>query len=165
MSENISRLVDGDVDAAELDAVCASLKSGEAMATWTCYHAIGDALRGEIAVTRDVRGAVASRLAGEPTVLAPRRSVPSTPASWAWAAAATLAAVSVVGWTAYSLVDSTPAGLARMRDAGTMQAAEVRPATVPTDLLFAHQEYAPSIMLQGVGPYLRDVAVTREVKP
>jgi len=165
MSENISRLMDGEVDDAELDGICAMLKSGDAMATWTCYHAIGDVLRGEIAVTRDVGAAVARRLADEPTVLAPRRSVPSGPASWAWAVAATLAAVSVVGWTAYSLVDATPAGLARVRDAGTMRAAEVRPATVPTDLLFAHQEYAPSSMLQGVGPYLRDVAVTRELQP
>ncbi len=165
MSENISRLMDGEVDEAELDAVCGTFKSGDAMATWTCYHAIGDALRGEVAVTRDVRAAVARRLAEEPTVLAPRRSMPSRPASWAWAAAATLAAVSVVGYTAYSLVDATPAGFARVRDSGTMRASEVRPATVPSDLLFAHQEYAPSSMLQGVGPYLRDVAVTREVQP
>lgn len=165
MSEDISRLMDGEVDGVEMHAMWQALRHPHATVTWTCYHAIGDALRGEIAVTRDVRRAVASRLAGDPTVLAPRRSVPSTPASWAWAVAATLAAVGVVGWTAYSLVDSTPAGLARMRDAGTMRAAELRPATVPTDLLFAHQEYAPSIMLQGVGPYLRDVAVTREVQP
>ncbi|MGA8032016.1 MAG: sigma-E factor negative regulatory protein, partial [Casimicrobiaceae bacterium] len=70
MSENISRLMDGEVDEAELDAVCGTFKSGDAMATWTCYHAIGDALRGEVAVTRDVRAAVARRLAEEPTVLA-----------------------------------------------------------------------------------------------
>jgi sigma-E factor negative regulatory protein RseA len=165
MSENISRLMDGEVDATELDAVCAALKSGEAMASWNCYHVIGDALRGEIPATRDVRAAVARRLADEPTVLAPQRSVPSRPAAWAWAAAATLAAVSVVGWTAYSLIDATPAGLAKAGDAGAMRASEVRVATVPTDLLFAHQEYAPASMLQGVGPYLRDVAVTREVKP
>ncbi|HMA30853.1 MAG TPA: sigma-E factor negative regulatory protein, partial [Casimicrobiaceae bacterium] len=128
MSENISRLMDGEVDEAELDAVCAALKGGDAMATWTCYHAIGDALRGEVAVTRDVRAAVARRLAEEPTVLAPRRSMPSRPASWAWAAAATLAAVSVVGYTAYSMVGATPEGLARVRDAGTMRAADARPA-------------------------------------
>lgn len=165
MSESISRLMDGEVDATELDAVCATLTSGEAMATWTCYHAIGDALRGEVAVTRDVGAAVWRGLAAEPTVLAPQRALPPRPASWAWAVAATLAAVGVVGWTAYSLVDSAPAGLARVRAAGTMRAADVRQATVPTDLLFAHQEFAPSGMLQGAGPYLRDVAVTREISP
>ena len=62
MNEQISRLVDGEIDAVELDAVCAHLKGEAGMATWTCYHTIGDALRGETAVTRSVRSAVAERM-------------------------------------------------------------------------------------------------------
>ena len=55
MNERISRLMDGEIDAAELDVVCTSLKGRDAMLTWACYHTIGDALRGESAVTRSVR--------------------------------------------------------------------------------------------------------------
>jgi sigma-E factor negative regulatory protein RseA len=165
MNEQISRLMDGDLDASELDAVCAMLKSDAAMSTWSCYHTIGDALRGESAVTRSVAAPVARQLAGEPTVLAPRPRPVSRPASWAWAAAASIAAVAVVGWTAYSLIDATPAGIAKAGEAGTMRAAQIRPLTVPPDYLLAHQEYAPANALQSVGPYLRDVAATSPLRP
>ena len=158
MNEKISRLMDGEIDASELDAVCAMLKNDAAMATWSCYHTIGDALRGETPATRNIGAVVARQLATEPTVVAPRARPLSRPASWAWAAAASVAAVTVVGWTAYSMVDATPAGIAKAREAGSMRAAQVRPMTVPADYLLAHQEYAPANALQGVGPYLRDVA-------
>jgi hypothetical protein len=108
---------------------------------------------------------VARQLEGEPTVLAPRLHGVERPASWAWALAASLAAVTVVGWTAYSLVDSTPAGFAKAGEAGTMRAAQLRPPSVPADYLLAHQEYAPANALQSVGPYLRDVAATSPVRP
>ena len=165
MNEQISRLMDGEIDASELDGVCAMLKGDAAMVTWSCYHTIGDALRGETAVTRSVRTAVARQLEGEPTVLAPRLRGVASPVSWAWALAASLAAVTVVGWTAYSLVDATPAGLAKAGEAGTMRAAQLRPPTVPADYVLAHQEYAPANALQSVGPYLRDVAATSPVRP
>ena len=89
----------------------------------------------------------------------------SGPAAWAWAAAASIAAVTVVGWTAYSMIDATPAGFAKAREAGTMRAAQLRPATIPADYLLAHQEYSPANVLQGVGPYLRDVAASTPVGP
>lgn len=165
MNEHVSRLMDGEVDASELDAACAMLKGDVAMTVWNCYHTIGDALRGETAVTRNVGAAVSRRLTAEPTVLAPRMRAVSRPASWAWAAAASLAAMTVVGWTAYSMIDATPAGFAKAREAGTMRAAQLRPATVPADYLLAHQEYAPANALQGVGPYLRDVAATGALRP
>lgn len=165
MNEQISRLVDGELDASETDGVFALLKGDAAMATWSCYHTIGDALRGETAVTRSVGPGVSRQLAEEPTVLAPRMRTVARPASWAWAVAASLAAVAVVGWTAYSLIDATPAGLAKVGEAGTMRAMQVRPPTVPPDYLLAHQEYAPANALQSVGPYLRDVAAASPLRP
>jgi sigma-E factor negative regulatory protein RseA len=165
MNEQISRLMDGEIDASEIDGVCAALKSDAAMATWNCYHAIGDVLRNETAVTRNIGYALSRQLAGEPAIVAaPPRKV-SRPESWALAAVATLAAVSVVGWTAYSMVDATPAGFAKMREASTVSAARMRPAaSLPADYLLAHQEYAPANALQGVGPYLRDVAASTPVR-
>jgi sigma-E factor negative regulatory protein RseA len=164
MNEQISRLMDGEIEASETDAVFAMLKNRTAMITWSCYHTIGDALRGETAVTRNIGEAVSRQLSSEPTVMAPRRRPASRPAAWAWAAAASVAAFTVVGWTAYSLIDAAPAGLAKASEAGTMRAAQIRPLTIPADYLLAHQEYAPANALQGVGPYMRDVAATTPLR-
>ena len=49
MNENISRLMDGELDDAELDRCMAELKSADATQTWACYHVTGDTLRGEVA--------------------------------------------------------------------------------------------------------------------
>jgi len=168
MNERISRLMDGEADASEMDGLCELARSDAAMETWNCYHTIGDALRGETAVTRNVGSAVARQLSNEPTVLAPRTPAPAHPnvtriATWAWAAAASIAAVTVVGWTAYSMFDA-PSTFAKA-GSGTARAVQVRPATIPADYLIAHQEYAPANALQGVGPYLRDVAAASPLRP
>jgi sigma-E factor negative regulatory protein RseA len=165
MNEQISRLMDGEIDAAEMDRVCAMLKSEAHIATWSCYHTIGDALRGETAATRNIGAALSRLLAKEATVLAPRSRGESGAAAWAFAAAASIAAVAVVGWTAFSMIDAAPAGFAKAREAGTMSASELRPAAIPADYLLAHQQYAPANALQGVGPYLRDVAASTPLRP
>jgi len=133
------------------------MKRPEAIATWTCYHVIGETLRGTPVAVVAVREAFAARLATEPTVLAPRpRPAPSGLVTWGFAAAATVAAVTVVGWTAMSVLGDTPAAVAKAGEASAVSAARVRPATIPADYLLAHQEYAPGA-IQGVGPYLRAV--------
>jgi len=163
MNENISRLMDGELDDAELQSVLSGLKQPAGVATWACYHAIGEALRQQVhfgAYALGVAPRLAERLAAEPTVLAPRRVALERTATWAWAAAATIAAAGIVGWTALSLVDDTPAAMAKAGEAGTLRAAQVRPApSVPSDYLVAHQEYSPATALQVVGPYLRAAAV------
>jgi len=165
MNENISRLMDGDVEASELDTVCVVLKRQDAMATWTCYHVIGDTMRGSGAPREGFASAFAKRFADEPTVLAPPRARPATIATWGWAIAATLAAVTVVGWTASSLLAETPAAVAKAGEATAVSAARVRPATIPADYLLAHQEYSPGAAIRGVGPYLRAVATQDGDRP
>jgi sigma-E factor negative regulatory protein RseA len=169
MNEKISRLMDGELDGPELQSALASLKSGEAHRTWACYHAIGDVLRGDMparAFACGLKPALAAQLAAEPTVLAPRRTMVEKTATWGWAAAATIAAAGIVGWTAFSLVDDTPAAVAKAREAGSLRAAQVRPAaTVPSDYVVAHQEYSPAGSLQAVGPYLRAAAIQSEARP
>ena len=158
MSENISRLMDGELPDDQLDSVCSGLARPEAYASWACYHVIGDALRGDCRAAPGFAARFTQKLAAEPTVLAPRRRVAQRTASFGWAAAATLAAVAVVGYTAFSLVDDTPAAIAKAREAGAVRAAQVRPQVrVPADYLLAHQEYSPAIALQGVSPYVRAV--------
>jgi sigma-E factor negative regulatory protein RseA len=160
MDEHISRLVDGELDDLEVDAVCAQLKRGEAMETWLCYHAIGDALRGADRASPDFVRRFAARLDAEPTVLAPRTRPPRRAASRAWAAAASVAAVAVVVAAAVSMMDTQPAAmaLAKAREASTVRAAQVRPQGVPADYLLAHQEYSPATQIQGIGPALRVVS-------
>ena len=48
--EEISLLMDGELDAERVERVCGSLRQAPCVATWVCYHVIGDALRIEFAV-------------------------------------------------------------------------------------------------------------------
>ena len=74
MREQISRLMDGDLDDAEVDARLPRAEAARRRrVTWVCYHVIGDALRGDPARRRAGFAArFAARLAAEPTVLAPQ---------------------------------------------------------------------------------------------
>jgi len=167
MNENISRLMDGELDASEMEAVCVALKRQDAMGMWTCYHVIGDAMRGSGVPREGFAASFAKRFAEEPTVLAPAtlRTRPSTIATWGWAMAATLAAVTVVGWTATSLLGETPAAVAKAGEATAVSAARVRPSTIPADYLLAHQEYSPGAAIRGVAPYVRAVATQDGDRP
>ncbi|MCC6867752.1 MAG: sigma-E factor negative regulatory protein [Burkholderiales bacterium] len=168
MNEKISRLMDGELDAAEFERCCAQFGAAEARTTWLCYHVIGDHLRGTGSGGNGgaaLRARMHAALAAEPTILASARPRSTArPATFAWAIAATLAAVTVVGWTALSIVDVPPNGVAKAREAATIRAAAVRaPAgDLPNEYLLAHQEYSP-LALQGGAPYLRSAAATAPV--
>lgn len=157
MNEDLSRLMDGELDDGDIDRVLGGSRDPQALVTWACYHVIGDALRGTAGGTRLPRG-FEQAFAAEPTVLAPRQRLPRPVATWAWAAAATLAAVTVVGWTAMSLTETPGTAVAKAREAGAVTAAQVRPQVLPQDYLLVHQEYSPATALQGVRPYLRAVS-------
>jgi sigma-E factor negative regulatory protein RseA len=157
MGEEISRFMDGEVDGAEADAVYRQLKHSEGRATWVCYHVIGDTLRGSARYLPGFSERFARRIAEEPTVIAPKRRA-SQGLPFAWAAAATLAAVVVVGWVAVTLFDTRPTTLATAREAGAVRATMARAQPVAPDYLIAHQEYSPTTQIQGVGPYLRAVS-------
>ena len=165
MNENISRLMDGEVDAQEFDLFCAEMKSPEAMNAWACYHVIGDQLRGAHGVSAGFAARFRAALVAEPTMLAPQlaaspqRRRTEHVATAAWAIAATVAAVTVVGWTAFSMVDAPPTAVAKAREAATVRAAQIK-SELPADYLLAHQEYSPSTAIQSTGPYLRAVSVT-----
>ncbi len=168
MNENISRLMDGEVDAVEFEQICGSMRSQDAMVAWACYHVIGDQLRGTHGQgthgsSLQLSARICAALSAEPTILAPAAARPqgTKVATTAWAIAATLAAVTVVGWTAFSMVDAPPTAMAHARQAATVRAAQVTPpGDVPQDYLIAHQEYSPSMVGQSTGPFLRAVVVT-----
>ena len=161
-AEEISLLVDGELDVERIEGVCTRLRDADSMTTWVCYHVIGDALRGSSAIMPGFAARFATQLAAEPTVLSPPRRGPAL-AAVAWAAAATVAAVSVVGWVAMTTLPigdtSLPAALATARQAASVRAADTRPA-VDNEYLLVHQEYSPTTAIQGARPYLRAVAAT-----
>ncbi len=158
--EEISLLMDGELDAHSVDGVCAGLRESRCVATWVCYHVIGDALRGSAAPTPGFAARFAEKLAAEPTVLAPQPRK-TAPAPMALAVAATVAAISVVGWVALSTMPSptTATAIATARQAASVRAADAR-RPVDNEYLLVHQEYSPTTAIQGVRPYLRAVAAS-----
>jgi sigma-E factor negative regulatory protein RseA len=157
MGEPISRLMDGDLDDAAAELAFAELKRPDGVEAWVCYHVIGDALRRTSDPMPGFAARFAARLDAEPTVLAPMpRHSHRLP--FAWAVAATAAAVMVVGWVAVSTLDPQPTALARAREAAAVRSVQGGLQPVSPDYLLAHQEYSPTTQIQGVGPYLRSVS-------
>jgi len=157
MGDDISRLMDGELDDETFADVFDALKRADGLDAWVCYHVIGDALRGATGVSPGFSTRFAARLAAEATVLAPQAKPVRPLATYAWAAAAGVAAVSLVGWVAFGTLDSERA-MAKAGEATTVRAAQLKRQTLPADYLLAHQEYSPTTQIQGVGPYLRAVS-------
>lgn len=160
--EQISALMDNEATAQE--AHQAMMRLGDnpaARQSWAAYHLIGDAMRGQHAPL-DVSAGVSAALQNEPTVFAPRRlSKPGNPLALALSAAASISAVAVVGWLAFSTdsVMQPRVDVARNNPVTV----EPLPVSAPTDgqmndYLLAHQGVSPSTGLQGVAPYVRTIA-------
>lgn len=162
--EEVSLLMDGELDAEHVEHACHALRETAAMETWVCYHVIGDTLRGCTLLAPGFARRFAGRLAGEPTVLAPSQRQPAR-AAIAWAIAASGAAVAVVGWVALTTMPALPAAVATVQQATAVRAADAR-RLADNEYLLAHQEYSPTAPIQGVRPYLRTaVADAPDARP
>ena len=153
--EEISLWMDGELDPERSERACDGCRAAAPMAIWEQYHQIGDCLRGFGAVAPGFRERFGARLGAEPTVLAPR--VRPTPIAVAWALAASIAAIGVVGWVAMTTMSVPPAAVTTAQQAAVVRPADVRRPVV-NEYLLAHQEYSPTTAIQGVRPYLRAVA-------
>ena len=141
------------------------MRQPDAVATWVCYHVIGDTLRGGAPLTPGFADRFAARLASEPTVIAPA-ATPARPIPTAWALPRPWPPVAVVGWVTYATLDTSPTAMAKAREAATIRAAQVRPHAVPADYLLAHREYSPTAPIEGIGPTLRTAtAAGPDVRP
>lgn len=167
MKEKLSAIIDGEIEG----DVCVHLNQlrsdPELRAAWDTYHLIGDALRGH--ACPEIAPRVISRLREEPTVLAPSRAR-RTARRIGWygmSAAASVAAVAVVAWTAFPgwHTESQVAGNAVAT--GTEIPAENLLVSLPDpdveNYLLAHQPYSHVSAMQGVAPYMRSVAEERRV--
>lgn len=171
--DKISALMDGELDDRQAQQEFSRLRQNDELRQkWDTFHVIGDALRGERLLLTDIAHALAQRLALEPTVLAPRRGATRKITTYVLSAAASLAAVALVGWLALS----THATLNPQEEvASASPPAVVLPASAPVpgpvaqvanvpdegrrnEYLLAHQAFSPSTAIQGVVPYIRSVS-------
>ena len=172
--EKISALIDGELEEREARQQFGRLKQDEELAQcWATFHLIGDAMRGENPLSQGFGKRLAQRLAGEPTVLAPRRIAARRLVAYALSAAASLSAVALVGWMALFNNPLAPQPDLAQAPNTPPPAATPTPsaqlASVPSEgrmneYLIAHQEFSPSTEIQGLAPYIRGVSSTRQDK-
>ena len=145
MNERISALMDGELDDQAADELIPMLaRERDALETWRVYHLISDALRENQPLPR------------APVVaLQPRRRI-------ALPIAASLAAVTLVGWLAFSPPQEPTAPQAAVAPApGAVAQAPMLRVPLPSatsDYLLAHQGFSPRVSLQGMAPYVRTVS-------
>jgi hypothetical protein len=132
MGEEISRLMDGELDDEHLDVVC-QLKRPR-LGCWACYHVIGDTLRGN---TQLAPGFAAFRARLPPSRRCSPQRGPQPPLSVS-GRRGHVAAVSVVGW-AFGILDAQPTHAKAREGRGARRA--VKPGRT-ADYLLAHQEPA-----------------------
>ena len=102
--QSVSTLMDGELGLEAAEREIARLKT-DAMSRhhWDTFHLIGDAMRGGAAGTTGFCARFSERLAAEPTVIAPhKRLARGKVHTYVLSAAASVAAVAVVGWVALS---------------------------------------------------------------
>ena len=163
MNKDISALMDGELEESLVSTVLNQLHQAGPSESWQTYHLIGDVLKGYAPTFSDIGPKVAERLVNEPTVLAPKkRSVKSMPVA-AISAAASVAAVALVGWAALQTNVGNVNDTLVASNYGFLRnvAVERKPLATLVDVnpyLIAHQEFSPSTNMQGVSPYLRTVS-------
>jgi sigma-E factor negative regulatory protein RseA len=162
--EKISVLMDNEADGQEAHQAMLRLKdTGEAREAWSAYHLIGDVMRGDAMPAFDVSQRVAAALMQEPTVMAPQRvSRTSRPLAYALSAAASVSAIAVVGWMAFSTGNVINPAVEVARAPAVLQQ-EAQLVSSPSDgqmneYLLAHQGVSPSTSLHGVAPYIRTIS-------
>lgn len=166
MKQKISALMDGELFEDEAESLFDGAKrSPEAHEDWAVYHLIGDVLRQPEHIHGDISARVRERMRDEPVVLVPRtRAARQRAGAIALSAAASLAAIGVVGWMSMQIapVLETPVQMAAQTNA-------LRPASLHIQsrsgtYLLAHQEYSPSVDMNGGASYIRTASFSSEEK-
>ena len=154
MSEQISALMDDEIAVEDAVHLIASMQSSRMAAeSWSCYHLIGDAMRGDYVLSKNFKQDLMRKLDQEPTVLAPKSAPPKSVHSAAetvaelkdklpvkWSIAASFAAVMAVGWVAMQQIQ--PANQIARIEVAKVQSTDQ--SAIPAEYLAAHQFSAPS---------------------
>jgi negative regulator of sigma E activity len=140
MTQEISSLMDGELDPQDGERVIRSCCSnGEAAEKWHMYNLIGDAMRDEVRRPSRTLDRVREALVAEPAMIArPKRIYETTLGRIAFAAAASVATIGVVGWIG-NQGGQVPSGAVVARAPGTVQPALI-PAADIQDYVVAHRQ-------------------------
>lgn len=187
MEDKISALMDGELDAEDAANMVAQFgKTDQFRDEWAIYHMISDVMGQSGQATgpmpADISRRVSTRVASEPTVLAPRsQSAQFAPRHRmkAYAIAASITAAAVVGWMnlqvteqpAQLMADNSPAAPAQSQAQVATTALPPIPVTSVSasapihidDYLLAHRAFSPGTAMPGAVPYVRAVAESREI--
>jgi sigma-E factor negative regulatory protein RseA len=169
MKERISELMDGELEpGAARQAIDALVRDAQALDTWRRYQLISDAMRDTPLLSPGFTDRLAARLEREATVMAPGRLAeePRRPRAWMpmpAAVAASLAALGLVGWLAFSPQAQVPAPVPLAQVQPETKALPAKPQNIPLphatpDYLLAHQGFSPRVSLQGMAAYARTVS-------
>ena len=159
MKDQLSALIDGELDIASAEHVIKAAKSGgELKNCWAHYHLIGDVMRNELHSSHDFSARVMNALENEPIVFAPNANINAkadTSAEAAskaslnngkvWSIAASVAAIMFVGVMVLQLNQTeelVPVEIAQ---------------SVPTEYLQAHQAAAPN----GAAYYIQNASFAK----
>jgi len=170
MKDRLCGLMDGEQP--RDDALFDALKRDRALRDcWRQYHLIGDALKGESVLDRDITARVMAALDDEPIVLAPRKPVRRELQGSVLALAATLAGVAVVGWIALAPAQAPKAVVPVVHsETAAAQPVSARTNAVPPvrqasremqEYLIAHQTQLSTLQFRGGTEYIRTVAANR----
>lgn len=152
MKDQISALMDGELELESSSHVFEALKSsGDYYETWSTYHLISDAMRGNPEFSSDFHKRVMGKIDAEPTVLAPKRRF-EFKRSHLLSVAASVAAVMFVGWMVLQQQAQSPT---QDLPAAAVAQSNVSPESMNAYLL-AHQELAPEGGMQ-TSYYVRPV--------
>lgn len=156
----LSAVLDGEATPVEVEACLKALKRDETLRQdWSELHLIGDLMRNTPPASDDYMARFMSRLADEPTVLAPRRSL--WPQRLAVASFASLAVWGVVSMTGFMAGESeiTPMAATDPYERVAMETDREANETRLAPYFVAHQEFAPMAV---ASPYQRVMAVAVE---
>jgi sigma-E factor negative regulatory protein RseA len=161
MKTELSALLDGEIERHQSRALFAAVSAQQSLRdTWADYQVIGDTLRDEPFLGRDITARVMRDLEEEPTVLAPARLPGLAWQRSALALAATVAGIAVVSWVALAPLPGAQDVPALARS-GPVQAGTVAMAAPPRGMqeyLLAHQANAPGLHMQGGTQHIRTVS-------
>lgn len=137
MREEISMLMDGEVDDEEASFLVSRMKAQEED-DWLYYHLIGEAIRDPENFRADIKMDCSAAIHAEPVVLAPYKSHAHRVKVYAMSAAASFAAVALVGWIA---LQGPPDSPVPKRVAQVVHLDVIKAKL--GDYLLAHQEFSP----------------------
>ncbi len=162
MKDQLSAMIDGELDVASAEHVIKATKAGgELKNCWIHYHLIGDAIRGDIGhnevhTGHDFSARVMGALENEPIIFAPNANINVSldtnkggatnvlGNSRVWSIAASMAAVMFVGVMVLQLNQT--------EELAPLEIAQ----SVPTEYLQAHQAVAPN----GAAFYIQQASLT-----